>query len=69
LAQPAKVALEIRSIDGGMQMKQSDEQPKKADSPTCDTLQPVSKVKTERVLQPLKHELSIVSTDFGTQID
>jgi hypothetical protein len=67
--QSSKQSFEIVSTDGAIQIDASDEHARKADSPKTRIAQPGSNDTFERLLQELKQELGIVSTDDGIQID
>jgi hypothetical protein len=61
--------LESLSTDEGIQIDWSDEHCENADSPRSESLQPHSNAAEERALHSLKHDLEIVSTDEGNEID
>jgi hypothetical protein len=69
LLQDEKQDFEIVSIDEGMQIDRSAEQPANANSPRFESREPRSKVKSERFSQSQKQDLEIVSIDEGMQID
>jgi hypothetical protein len=52
-----------------MQICVSDEQAAKADSSRIETTEPSSNVTFESPVHSLKHELQIILTDAGRQID
>jgi hypothetical protein len=59
----------MRSTDEGTETDGSDPQNPNADSPRTETRQEDSNVKAQSLPQNTKHDLPIVSTDEGMQID
>jgi hypothetical protein len=57
------------SIDEGMQIVRSDEQPSNAESPRVEIRQGDSNVKSERLSQRRKQEPERIAVDEGMQID
>jgi hypothetical protein len=60
---------EIVSIDGGRRIEASDEHLSNAESPRFTSLEVGSNVKSESLVQRLKHDFEIVSIDEGRQSD
>jgi hypothetical protein len=56
-------------IEEGIQIDSSHEQFPNAYSPRVESLDPASKVKSQRLMQEAKHSVEIVSIDDGRQID
>jgi hypothetical protein len=64
-----KHAFEIASTDDGRQIDRRDEQAQNTTSPTCESREPHSNLKSERLSQNAKQYSESVSTDEGIQID
>jgi hypothetical protein len=59
----------MRSTDGGMEIVPTKEQSEKAKSPRIETLESLSKVRTDSLLHPEKHEFEMIRIDEGRQSD
>jgi hypothetical protein len=66
---PKKQWLGMFLIDEGIEIDRSEKQRENADSPRVEMRQPGANAKFARLLQSLKQEMEIVSTDEGMQID
>jgi hypothetical protein len=65
--QALKQETEMASTEAGTQIDRSDEQDRKADSPTHEIREPASKVKFESFVQDWKQDFEIFSIDAGRQ--